>query len=204
LRSASGFTLVEITIVLVIVGALLYAVLRGTGLVGSANVKEVITTSQDMSTAMREFRQRFRMWPGDFGLNAGTPEIPGVSAKCLIGGANAGNNNGIIDATESVCVPEVLSLSGIIGKAPIDAAGNYAIVTAFGNAIVVAAPLSGVTMPVGVQNVLRLTNVPCDAALQIDRTIDDGDLSKGKVAASVATCTPGGTNDPVPIFAIGL
>jgi prepilin-type N-terminal cleavage/methylation domain-containing protein len=202
--NARGFTLLEITIVLVVIGILSFAVLKGTGLVGNANVKDLIAVSQDMSVAVREFKQRYRMYPGDLAIAAATPEIASVSAKCVTGGPNAGNNNGVIEASESVCVPEVLFRSGLIGKSLIDAGGNYTISTSFGNATVVAASVSGLAMPTGVQNVLIVSNLPCDAALQLDQALDDGKLGSGKVVASVASCTPGGANDPVPLLGVGL
>jgi prepilin-type N-terminal cleavage/methylation domain-containing protein len=198
---ARGFTILEISVVLVIAGLLMFVVLRATGLIGSANAKDLMTVTQDLSTALREFKARYKLYPGDFGISS---EIAGVSAKCLAGGANGGNNNGIIEANESVCVPEVLFRAGFIGKSAVDATGTYTIATSFGNASIIAASASGVTMPARVLHVVTFQNVPCDIALQVDRSLDDGNLNSGTVAASVATCTPGGANDPVPLLAVGL
>jgi hypothetical protein len=44
---------------------------------------------------------------------------------------------------------------------------------------------------------------------QIDVKIDDGDIAstgpiEGRAKASVATCTEGGANDPVPAYSVRL
>jgi prepilin-type N-terminal cleavage/methylation domain-containing protein len=201
---ARGFTLVEIVIVLVIVGVLVALVLRGTALIDRGRVHDMVAISHDVATAVREFQARFRMYPGDLKISPTDPEFASVSAKCKDGGTNAGNNNGVIEARESVCVAEVLFLSGIIAKTGVDPGGNYAIATPFGIATVVASSVAGVTMPPGVLNVLALANVPCEMAQDIDRALDNGNLGTGDVAASGGTCTPGGPNDPVLVLAIGL
>ena len=202
----AGFTLVEIGIVIVIIGLLLGAILKGESLLDSGRVHDIVVISQDLSSAIREFKQRYHMYPGDMLINATTPEIPGVGAPCLAGGANAGNRNGIIDGSESPCVPEALGRAGLIGKALIDpVTGLYTINTYYGRGSVIASSGSGVTMPPTVLYVLQLTNVPCDIAMQIDRKMDDGNLATGNVRASIAACTPQDpATDPVPSLALGL
>lgn len=209
----AGFTLIEIGIVIVIIGFLLAAVVKGQSLLSSAKVHDIIAISQDLSSSIRDFKQRYHMYPGDMSINAATPEIPGVSTQpgqtgqCLAGGANAGNSNGIIDASESPCVPEVLGRSGFISKLSTDPTTLlYAIKTPYGPASVmassVALSLYGILMPPTVLNVLILTNLPCEIATEIEGKLDDGSLAAGNVRASVTTCTPSGP--PVPFFAIGL
>jgi prepilin-type N-terminal cleavage/methylation domain-containing protein len=201
---ARGFTLVEITIALVIVGLLVALLLRGSVLINRGKVHDLVAITHDVAAAVREFQVRFRMYPGDLKILPGNPYFAAVSAKCMDGGANAGNNNGVIEAHETVCVPEVLFLSGIIGKSGVDPAGNYVITTPLGNATIVASSAAGVAMPPGVVNVLTLANVPCELAQDIDRALDNGNLGTGDVLASGGSCTPGGPNDPVLILAIGL
>lgn len=64
-RTHSGFTLVEIAIVLVIIGLLLGGVLKGQELINSAKVKSVINDFRATSTHVYAYQDRFRAMPGD-------------------------------------------------------------------------------------------------------------------------------------------
>jgi len=60
-----GFTFIELSIVLVIVGILIAAVMTADGLVRSAEIKSVITEVQEFFFAMRTFKMRYGSLPGD-------------------------------------------------------------------------------------------------------------------------------------------
>jgi prepilin-type N-terminal cleavage/methylation domain-containing protein len=64
-RQQSGFTLVEIAIVLVIIGLLLGGVLKGQKLINSAKAKAVITDFRNTATMIAAYQDRFRALPGD-------------------------------------------------------------------------------------------------------------------------------------------
>ncbi len=83
----SGFTLVEIAIVLVIVGLILGGVLKGQEMISNAKVRNVVDQTTAIQTAVYAFQDRYRSLPGDY-AQAST-NIPGVT-----GGANGGNGNG--------------------------------------------------------------------------------------------------------------
>ena len=61
----SGFTLVEIAIVLVIIGLLLGGVLKGQELINSAKIKNLINDLNGLSTAVYAYQDRYRALPGD-------------------------------------------------------------------------------------------------------------------------------------------
>jgi prepilin-type N-terminal cleavage/methylation domain-containing protein len=61
----SGFTLVEIAIVLVIIGLLLGGVLKGQELINSAKVKNLATDFRNMSTFVYAYQDKYRAIPGD-------------------------------------------------------------------------------------------------------------------------------------------
>jgi prepilin-type N-terminal cleavage/methylation domain-containing protein len=61
----SGFTLVEIAIVLVIIGLLLGGVLKGQELINSAKVKNFAGDIRNISTFIYAYQDRFRALPGD-------------------------------------------------------------------------------------------------------------------------------------------
>jgi hypothetical protein len=208
-----GFTIVELAIVVAIIGFLVAVVLQGVSVLQASRVHDVITLSQDLSIATREFKLRYHLYPGDMTITPGNPQIPNLNGLCV----NGGNSNGVIEAPpsiESPCVPEMLFDAGLFGKVDRDPTTGIAILTTyFGNPTVVAAStLPGttagapqpITMPPSVVNVLLLTNLPCATAMEIDAKMDDGVLNSGRVQGSATTCTPGGLNDPVQFFAIGL
>ncbi|HJY06012.1 MAG TPA: prepilin-type N-terminal cleavage/methylation domain-containing protein, partial [Bryobacteraceae bacterium] len=64
-RRQTGFTLVEIAIVLVIIGLLLGGVLKGQELINSAKVKNMATDFRNVPLYIYGYQDRFRALPGD-------------------------------------------------------------------------------------------------------------------------------------------
>lgn len=62
----TAFTLVELSIVLVIVGLLIGGILSGRGLMRAAELRSAVTEHRNFETAANTFREKFRYWPGDF------------------------------------------------------------------------------------------------------------------------------------------
>lgn len=199
----AGFTLVELAIVLTIITILAVAILKSQTVVDQAVAAEVVASIKDLRSAVAAFRQRYRYLPGDFPVDKDNPEIPGVQAACRIGGASAGNGNGSIEPGESTCASEHLIRAEFVKGDPAlpirNRLGEISLARAAdsGSAVPFAAP---------VLNVLVLGNIPCDLSLEIDRRIDDGNLSAGAVRASQgnAFCTaPGNVKTPV-ILSVAL
>lgn len=61
----SGFTLVEIAIVLVIIGLLLGGVLKGQEMIENARIKSVVNDMNGVSSAFNGYRDRYKAIPGD-------------------------------------------------------------------------------------------------------------------------------------------
>src|SRR6266545_6313422 len=93
MRKQTGFTLIEIAIVLVIIGLLLGGVLKGQELITSARVRNLISQQDGVKAAYFGFLDRYRALPGDY-ANASTT-ITGVGAACGTNGN--GNGNGQIE-----------------------------------------------------------------------------------------------------------
>mgnify|MGYP003617328230 CR=1 FL=1 len=81
-RGQAGFTLVEISIVVVIITLLMATILGGQALLRSGEAQEIIGMAKDLSSAVEAFKQRYRYMPGDFPVDAANPEIPAVSTAC--------------------------------------------------------------------------------------------------------------------------
>ena len=85
----SGFTLVEIAIVLVIIGLLLGGILKGQELINSAKVKNLANDFRVIPTYIYAYQDKFKALPGD-DPNA-KDHLPGGAV------ADNGNGNGVID-----------------------------------------------------------------------------------------------------------
>ncbi len=64
-RQQSGFTLVEIAIVLVIIGLLLGGILKGQELINSAKVKSLANDFRTIPTYLYAYQDKFKSLPGD-------------------------------------------------------------------------------------------------------------------------------------------
>lgn len=200
-----GFTLIEIAIVIVIIGLLIGGVLKGGSLIEGAKVSNAITLAQDLSVAVNTFKQQYHMLPGDMLI---TTEIPNVRTECKSGGSNAGDNNGLIDATESKCVPEVLFRAGL---AKVDQEGGWAVFKSYyGPVTVIATSKSNVgtsssQFAPSITHVVEFANLPCEVAQEMDRKMDNDDLATGKAIAEGvavgASCVAGSI---VPYYAVAL
>src|SRR5436853_1276778 len=87
-KRETGFTLIEIAIVLVIIGLLLGGVLKGQELITGARVRNFIQQQDGVKAAYFGFLDRYRALPGDYAQ--ATANISGMS----VAACNAGNGNG--------------------------------------------------------------------------------------------------------------
>jgi prepilin-type N-terminal cleavage/methylation domain-containing protein len=85
----SGFTLVEIAIVLVIIGLLLGGILKGQELINSAKVKNLANDFRVIPTYIYAYQDKFKALPGDD--PAADTHLPGGAAS------DKGNGNSVID-----------------------------------------------------------------------------------------------------------
>ena len=64
-KNKSGFTLLEMSIVLVIIGLIVGAILSGTDLIKAAEIRATVTQYEKYRTAVYTFRNKFGALPGD-------------------------------------------------------------------------------------------------------------------------------------------
>ncbi len=86
-----GFTLVEIAIVMVIIGLLLGAVLKGQNLINSARVRSMADQNSSVQAAYYGFIDRYRAVPGDMDKDKAQAAIGSQNLITKVGGDGNGN-----------------------------------------------------------------------------------------------------------------
>lgn len=123
-----GFSLIELSIVLVILGLLTGGILAGQSLIRAAEVRAVATEHSRFSTAVSTFRDKYFAIPGDFKdatrfwLRYSTTNCAtNSSATQNSAGACDGNGDGVIDSVAAATTPSEifqfwrqLGLAGLI------------------------------------------------------------------------------------------
>jgi prepilin-type N-terminal cleavage/methylation domain-containing protein len=83
----TGFTLVEIAIVLVIIGLLLGGILKGQEMITQAKIKNIVNDFNGITVAVTSYQDRYRAIPGD---------DPNATTRWTTQAPASGNGNGII------------------------------------------------------------------------------------------------------------
>jgi len=94
----SGFTLVEIAIVLVIIGLLLGGILKGQELINSAKVKNLANDFRVIPTYIYAYQDKYKSLPGDDGV-ADKHVNGATNATTPAGGIGNGVINGVMFST---------------------------------------------------------------------------------------------------------
>jgi prepilin-type N-terminal cleavage/methylation domain-containing protein len=189
-HSQSGFTLVEIAIVLVIIGLLLGGVLKGQEMIENAKVKSLINDFNAIKTAYYTYQDRYRRLPGDDGPLATLTARGGLWAAVT----QAGDTNGILNATapntfngtaENGALFSHLRAAGLLTGNPADTGADALPRNAFGGRIGITQ--EGNTLGYSVNELpvlLCASMIPGKAAAAIDRQLDDGVPNSGSVRAA--------------------
>ena len=199
MKRQSGFTLVEIAIVLVIIGLLLGGILKGQEMITQAKIKNVVNDFNGITAAMNSYQDRYRALPGD-DINAATRwtnplAISGDGngqlcsvATCASPPVAPNLYNNIVATT--VGAPEVnlfwwhLRLAGFVGGSTLAGAGSST-----------SQPNNAANGMMGVQtggpagfftsNMICSSNLPDKIAIAVDTQMDDGSAAGGQVRANL-------------------
>jgi len=172
LRNERGFTLIELSIVLVIVGLILGAVIKGKDVLNSAKQKKFYTNAiKTWELAIASYYDRTGNLLGDGSENGGTTvnkngQFDGIS------GANFNNTDGVDAKLKAVGLEVPTSNT--------DESGQFTYTGNYSGSRTITLYLSYRGSTDGSRNAIFLSNLPTDLAIALDTIIDgEADASKG-------------------------
>ena len=213
-QKKSAFSLIELSIVLIIIGLLIAGITGGASLIKNSQLRSVIGEARAYSVTVNAFYTQFNGLPGDYVKD--------------VGAGSKGNGDGKIEYYTATVVNGSTNSEGNLAWLDLKAVGSLD-ATSFSATTVLPgttdAPKIATNIPAskisgtgwgfdynGTQNVIVLTGVPAAAstantfvngtpistaalvptdALSIDSKIDDGDAAAGKVRAVLSACASG-------------
>lgn len=196
MKKQTGFTLIELAIVLVIIGLLLGGVLKGQELINSAKVKNMASDFKNTQVYIYGYQDKYKALPGDdanaVAHVAGTAATGGTLGNGIIQGA--WNTQTATAASESELFWQHVRLAGLAPGPTAANDANYYPRNADGGLIGVQS-VSGFTTITGPTAMTGAFVICSDGILgkfatQLDTTLDDGETSTGSVRA-IATGTTG-------------
>lgn len=180
-----GFTLVELSIVLIIIGLIIGGVLKGTDLINSAKQKKFYNTFvKTWQVAANQHQDRTGQVLGDGTANGGT----------------TATTDGLREDTDLSATTTIQTRLAAIGlDVPVTNTGNsgsYSVegkyVTSTVTANLNSQPVNGVE-----RNVFYMVGVPTDVAMAIDTMVDgvaDADSGDARISATATTDLVDGAN----------
>jgi prepilin-type N-terminal cleavage/methylation domain-containing protein len=201
-RNQSGFTLIEIAIVLVIIGLLLGGVLKGQELINSAKVKNLATDFKNVPIFVYGYQDKFRALPGDDANAAShvtnaTSCTPNAANKCDRGNGlidGAWNATGITD--ESFTFWQHVRLAGLLSGSTDTTSPDYRPTNTNGGHIGIQSNVNFTTITqnaAGTASLMTGTYIVCSDGIlgkyvkQLDTTLDNGDTNTGSMRVTDTT-----------------
>jgi prepilin-type N-terminal cleavage/methylation domain-containing protein len=198
-RNQSGFTLIEIAIVLVIIGLLLGGVLKGQELINSAKVKNLASDFRNVPIFIYGYQDKFRYLPGD-DPNPASHVDPAVAVTCnpTATASHCVLGNGLIDgawnasgvADESYVFWQHVRLAGLLTGSTNPASADYFQLNTNGGIIGVQSNVNFNTITKdssGANSPITGTYIVCSSGIlgkyvkQLDTTLDNGDVNTGSM-----------------------
>ena len=173
MRTRKGFTLVELSIVLVIIGLLIGGVLKGKSMIDNAKVKRVKSDIDGIVAATYGYQDRYGYLPGD-DTNDRSTELGAT-------GCTGGDGDGLFDNNERACAWQVLIGSGFTS-------GNASETDRL--KVSKRSPFGGIYELVNAThgdqngNHIFVDNVPSDKIKALDDKYDDGIYNTGTIQAN--------------------
>ena len=183
MNKQTGFTLIELAIVLVIIGLLLGGVLRGQELINSAKVKNMANDFRKIPTIIYQYQDKFRALPGD---DKAAQEHVGATAT---NGDGNGTIAGVYSATsgESFQFWQQVRLANLDVGSTDTGAASYTPTNAEGGRVGVQGGSTKSIAGLSGSYVVCSEGILGKFAKQLDTTMDDGNTATGSMMATAGT-----------------
>lgn len=189
-KQQSGFTLVEIAIVLVIIGLLLGGILKGQELINSAKVKNLANDYRVIPTYIYAYQDKFKALPGD---DSAAVSHLGSSA-CDGSDCKNGNGNGVIDGnwndaastkSETVEFWSHVRIANLASGPTVTTDGSFTPRNAMTGVLGVSSTATGQLQISGMSGTYQVCSagIPGKFAKQLDVQMDDGNTAAGSMRA---------------------
>lgn len=184
-----GFTLIELSMVLIIIGLIIIGVLGGKQVIQNAQVTNTINAIQAYQSQFQSYVQTYGAIPGEDANDAlvhfpsaGLPSFPSTTSATLVSAFDSTTT-----ANDTRRLWSDLRAAGLVkSQQPVDAqpANPFGGIFGFQNTAFTGTTDGGLTT-----TVLCLNHVPAAAAIAIDSRLDDGTSSAGSVRAMAEPVT---------------
>ncbi|MCW8821743.1 MAG: prepilin-type N-terminal cleavage/methylation domain-containing protein [Sulfurovum sp.] len=180
MRNRKGFTLVELSIVLVVIGLLIGGVLKGKSMIDNAKQKRVKGDVDGIVAATYNYQDKYGFLPGDDTTNLATGTL-------AVAGCTGGNGDGSIGTTaERICAWRAIIAAGFVsGDKTKTTEATVAKTSPYGGQYVFRSGnnIGGSGMS---GNYIQVLNVPLEVIEDLDRKYDDGIYNTGEITSTVA------------------
>ena len=199
-KKQSGFTLVEIAIVLVIIGLLLAGVLKGQELIESSRIKSMAKDLTSFSAMITSYQDRYRALPGDDSITANTTYndrgwTGTFAASTAVDGYIGATTGATTLMFPTPGVENLLAIQALRNAGFLE--GNRTSTTPPANAAGGSVGFTNNVLAFGAVNAVCFSGLTGKQAGALDRLLDDGLNTTGSVRADVAatftTTIPTGT-----------
>jgi prepilin-type N-terminal cleavage/methylation domain-containing protein len=188
---ASGFTLLEVAMVLMIIGLLVGGVVKGQELINTAKTRSLAQDFIAVRTALYGYQDRYKALPGDH-RTASTSDPRAIVATTPSGMLGNGKIDGEWDSTnesdESRLFWQHVRLAGFLAGSIVPGDPDYTPTTHFGTRLGISSTMqfTGPTAQSGTYNVCA-NGIPGRFAKQLDMQADDGNTITGVVRVASET-----------------
>ena len=194
-KAQSGFTLVEIAIVLVIVGLLLGGILKGQEMITQAKIKNLINDFNGVTVAITSYQDRYRALPGDDqnATTRWTVQAPGKgNGDGIIAGKykdndTSGTGGAPADGKESNLFWQHIRIAGFVSGLTTGTGSGTPPFNAAGGIVGVESGVAGTNGLGFTSTIVCFSNLPEKIASAVDGQMDDGVPSTGTVRAQLQT-----------------